>query len=71
MPKFKIELELNSINERILLTEFDSSENNIGGITFNESLTENENDQYTLTFSVAQETSNIPIEKLISIGRPL
>jgi len=71
MPKFKIELELNDINERILLTEFDSSENNIGGITFNESLTENENDQYTLTFSVAQETSNIPIEKLISIGRPV
>jgi len=71
MPKFKIELELNSINERILLTNFDSSENSLGGFTFNENLTENENDQYNLNFSIAESTSEIPISKLISIGRPL
>ena len=74
MPKFKIEMELTSITERILLTDFDSSEQKFNGITFNESLTEEENGIYNLSFSIAQKTygySEIQIEKLIAIGRPL
>jgi hypothetical protein len=71
MPKFKIELELSSINDRILLTDFDSSADSIGGITFNESLSEEENDIYNLTFSLAEKVNGISLEKLIAIGRPL
>ena len=71
MPKFQIELELSSINDRILLTNFDSSENLNGGITFNESLSEEENDNYNLSFSIAEKVNGISLEKLIAIGRPL
>jgi hypothetical protein len=71
MPKFKIELELSSINDRILLTDFDSSADSIGGITFNESFSEEENDIYNLSFSIAEKINGISLEKLIAIGRPL
>ena len=74
MPKFKIEMELTSITERILLTDFDSSEGKNQGIAFNESLTEEENSLYRLTFSIAEDfgrTETINIGKLISIGRPI
>jgi hypothetical protein len=74
MPKFQIELELTSITDRILLTNFDSSEQLNGGLTFDENLTEEENGIYNLNFSIAKNTyeySQIQIEKLIAIGRPL
>ena len=74
MPKFQIELELSSINDRLLLTNFDSSENSIGGLTFNENLSEEENGLYRLTFSLSQEINEYPeidISRLIAIGRPL
>ena len=67
-------MELTSITERILLTDFDSSEGKNQGITFNESLTEEENSLYRLTFSIADDfgrTETINIGKLISIGRPI
>ena len=70
MPKFKIEMELTSINERISLADFDSSLNN-STITFNEQLTEDENDQYNLTFSLPEEIEGISLKNLINIGRPL
>ena len=74
MPKFKIEMELTSITERILLTDFDSSEQKFNGITFNESLTEEENGLYRLNFSIAEEfgrTKDLNIGSLISVGRPI
>lgn len=74
MPKFQIELELSSINDRILLTNFDSSENLNGGITFNESLSEEENGLYRLTFSMPEKLYDYPdinMSKLISVGRPV
>ena len=74
MPKFQIELELSSINDRILLTNFDSSENLNGGITFNESLSEEENGLYRLTFSMPEKLYDYPdidMSKVISIGRPI
>jgi hypothetical protein len=74
MPKFKIEMELTSINDRLLLTNFDSSENSIGGLTFNENLSEEENGLYRLTFSLSEEIreyQDINFAKLIAIGRPL
>ena len=70
MPKFKIEMELASIHERISLADFDSSLNN-STITFNEQLTEDENDQYTLTFSLPEKIEGINLKNLINIGRPL
>jgi len=74
MPKFKIEMELLSINERILLTDFDSERSSNNSITFNESLTEEENGLYRLNFSIAEEfgrTKDLNIGSLISIGRPI
>ena len=74
MPKFQIELELSSINDRILLTNFDSSENLNGGITFNESLSEEENGLYRLTFSMPEKLYDYPdinMSKVIVIGRPI
>ena len=74
MPKFKIEMELTSINERILLTDFDSSENKNNGVTFNENLSEEENGIYNLSFSIAEEfgrKDKINIGSLISVGRPI
>lgn len=74
MPKFKIEMELTSINERILLTDFDSNNKNINGITFNENLSEEENGLYRLNFSIAEEfgrKDKINIGSLISVGRPI
>jgi hypothetical protein len=71
MPKFQIELELSSINDRLLLTNFDSSENSIGGLTFNENLSEEENGIYNLTFSMQEKVSGVSLERLIAIGRPL
>jgi hypothetical protein len=71
MPKFQIELELSSINDRLLLTNFDSSENSIGGLTFNENLSEEENGIYNLTFSMQEKVNEVSLERLIAIGRPL
>ena len=74
MPKFKIEMELTSINERILLTDFDSNNKKINGITFNESISEEENSLYRLSFSIAEEfgrKDKINIGSLISVGRPI
>ena len=74
MPKFQIELELSSINDRILLINFDSSENLNGGITFNESLSEEENGLYRLTFSMPEKLYDYPdidMSKVIAIGRPI
>jgi hypothetical protein len=74
MPKFRIEMELTSINERLLLTDFDSNSDLINGITFNEELNESENDRYVLNFVVAENigrNKEINLGSLISIGRPL
>lgn len=74
MPKFRIEMELTSINERLLLTDFDSNSDLINGITFNEELNESENDRYVLNFIVAENigrNKEINVGSLISIGRPL
>jgi len=71
MPKFQIELELSSINDRLVLTNFDSSENSIGGLTFNENLLEEENGLYNLTFSMQEKVNEISLERLITVGRPL
>jgi hypothetical protein len=74
MPKFRIEMELTSINERLLLTDFDSNSDLINGITFNEELNESENDRYVLNFVVAENigrNKEINVGSLISIGRPL
>ena len=74
MPKFRIEMELTSINERLLLTDFDSNSDLINGITFNEELNESENDRYSLNFVVAENigrNKEINLGSLISIGRPL
>ena len=74
MPKFRIEMELTSINERLLLTDFDSNNDLINGITFNEELNESENDRYSLNFVVAENigrNKEINLGSLISIGRPL
>jgi hypothetical protein len=74
MPKFRIEMELTSINERLLLTDFDSNSDLINGITFNEELNESENDRYSLNFVVAENigrNKEINVGSLISIGRPL
>jgi hypothetical protein len=74
MPKFRIEMELTSINERLLLTDFDSNSDLINGITFNEELNESENDRYILNFVVAENigrNKEINLGSLISIGRPL
>jgi hypothetical protein len=74
MPKFKIEMELTSINERILLTDYDSNKQDQNGVTFNENLSEEENDQYRLSFSIAEEfgrNKTINIGLLIAVGRPI
>ena len=74
MPKFRIEMELTSINERLLLTDFDSNNDSSTGITFNEDLNESENDRYTLNFSIAEKigrNKEINVGSLISIGRPI
>jgi hypothetical protein len=67
-------MELTSINERILLTDFDSNNKKINGITFNESISEEENSLYRLSFSIAEEfgrKDKINIGSLISVGRPI
>jgi hypothetical protein len=74
MPQFKIEMELTSINERILLTDFDSTNNKFDGLTFNENLTEEENDRFLLSFQLVGNSGRnkeIPLGKLIAIGRPI
>jgi len=73
MPKFRIEMELQDINERILIANFDSKNNKTEAMTFNETLTENENDQFSLTFSIANKfnRNNISIGSYISVNRPL
>jgi len=74
MPQFKIEMELTSVNERILLTDFDSAASKFDGLTFNENLTESENSQYNLSFQLMGKSGRsreIPIGKLVSIGRPI
>jgi hypothetical protein len=74
MPQFKIEMELTSVNERILLTDFDSTQSKLEGLTFNETLNEEENDRYTLSFQLTGKSGRareIPLGKLISIGRPV
>jgi hypothetical protein len=74
MPQFKIEMELTSVNERILLTDFDSTQSKLEGLTFNETLNQEENDRYTLSFQLVGKSGRareIPLGKLISIGRPV
>jgi len=73
MPKFRIEMELQSINERILIANFDSENNQNECMTFDETLTENENDQFNLSFSIANKfgRTDFTIGSYISIGRPL
>lgn len=73
MPKFKIELELNSINERILVADYDSSKNSNETLTFDEQLQAIENDVFNLSFSISDNLGhpNIQIGNLINVGRPL
>ena len=54
MAKFKIELELTQ-TEKILFSDFDSEREENTTITFNESLTEDLNDQYSLSFSIPEK----------------
>ena len=68
MPKFKIEMELSTSEERILLADFPAQSDTI---TFNEELTEEENDRYVLNFSLPEKVDNINFQPLINIGRPL
>lgn len=70
MAKFKIELELRS-GERVLLTDYDSTQENNIANTFDEELAEEENDAYTLTFSILSEIDGIPLESIFNINRPL
>lgn len=71
MAKFKIELELTQ-TEKILFSDFDSEREENTTITFNESLTEDLNDQYSLSFSIPEKLNNgVEVKNLISIGRPL
>lgn len=73
MSKFKIELELNDINERILISDYDSSTNSNETLTFNEEVNIVENDVYTLNFSISDNLGrpNISIKSLMNVGRPL
>lgn len=73
MPKFKIELELNSINERILIADYNSLEGSNETLTFSEEVSIAENDVYTLNFSISDNLGrpNISIKNLINVGRPL
>lgn len=69
MAKFKIELETDI--GRVILTDFDSKNENNLEMTFDESLEEGENDTYTLSFSIPKKIDGIPIGNLIAINRPL
>lgn len=73
MPKFKIELELNNINERILIADYDSSTNSNETLTFNEQFQASENDVFNLTFDISDNLGrpNINIGSLINVGRPI
>ena len=70
MAKFKIELELRG-GERVLLTDYDSDrEYNINN-TSDEQLSEEENDVYTLSFSIIGKVDNINFDSILNINRPL
>lgn len=71
MPKFRIEMELTTKNERILIADFDSSRTSNNTITFNETLTEDLNDQFNLSFSIPEKVENVNFNNLIKVGRPL
>lgn len=70
MANFKIELELRG-GERVLLTDYDSDrEYNINN-TSDEQLSEEENDVYTLSFSIIGKVDNINFDSILNINRPL
>ena len=84
MAKFKLELGLRNPNydplsdqptaqySRILLADFDSNNpNNSNSISFNEQLTEEANDNYTLSFSIPERVNEIDLSKVIQLGRVL
>lgn len=71
MPKFRIEMELTTKNERILIADFDSSQQKNNTITFDENLTEDLNDQFNLSFSIPEKVENVNFNNLIKVGRPL
>jgi hypothetical protein len=72
MAKFRIELE--NQNQRILLMDYDSTIDKKDGFTFNEELSEQENDLFNLDFSIPEKVGRnkeINLGNLIAIGRPL
>jgi hypothetical protein len=72
MAKFRIELE--NQNQRILLMDYDSTIDEKDGFTFNEELSEQENDLFNLDFSIPEKVGRnkeINLGNLIAIGRPL
>ena len=71
MSKFKIEMELSDASGRVLLADFDSNSNKNNTITFDEQLTEEENDRFILSFSMPQKVNDFNFKALVRVGRPL
>ena len=73
MPRFKIEMELTSPAERILLADY-NSESSFNTLTFEESFSEEENDLKTLSFRLLEkfgENNSLSFSSYIAIGRPI